>query len=260
MKDLKLVLKAENFINDFILIAGPCSVESEQQLLEIANFLKKKNIKYLRGGAFKPRTSPYSFQGHGEEALKILKKVSEKTGLKTVTEVLDVRDIHLINKYADIFQVGTRNSQNFSLLKELGKTSKPIILKRGFAQTVEEFLYSAEYILKEGNKEVILCERGIRTFETQTRNTLDISAVPVIKKLTKLPIIIDPSHAAGRKDIIIDLSKAAIAVGSDGLLIEVHNNPEKALSDNNQQLDFNEFSNLLKEIKPYLDLQIKKDK
>ena len=255
MKDLKLVLKAENFIKDFILIAGPCSVESEQQLLEIANFLKKNNIKYLRGGAFKPRTSPYSFQGYGEEALRILKKISEKTGLKTVTEVIDVRDILLMEKYIDIFQVGTRNSQNFPLLRELGKTNKPIILKRGFAQTIEEFLYSAEYILKEGNKEVILCERGIRTFETQTRNTLDISAVPVIKKITKLPIIIDPSHAAGRKDIITDLSKAAIAVGSDGLLIEVHNNPERALSDKNQQLDFNEFSNLLKEINPYIKLR-----
>ncbi|MEK6953230.1 MAG: 3-deoxy-7-phosphoheptulonate synthase [Nanoarchaeota archaeon] len=259
MKNLKLVLKAENFINEFILIAGPCSVESEPQLLEIANFLKKNNIKYLRGGAFKPRTSPYSFQGLGEEALKILKKISNKTGLKTVTEVLDVRDISLINKYADIFQVGTRNSQNFPLLKELGKTNKPIILKRGFAQTIEEFLYSAEYILKEGNQKVILCERGIRTFETQTRNTLDISAVPVIKKLTKLPIIVDPSHAAGRKDIITDLSKASIAVGSDGLIIEVHNAPEKALSDKDQQLNFQEFSNLLNEIKPLLDLKIRKN-
>ncbi len=254
MKDLKLVSKAKNFLKEFIFIAGPCSVESESQLLEIAHFLKQNNINYLRGGAFKPRSSPYSFQGLGEEALKIMKKASEETNMKIVTEIMDTRDIPLIEKYADILQVGTRNSQNFALLRELGKIDKPVLLKRGFAQTIEEFLCSAEYILKGGNQNLILCERGIRTFEPLTRNTLDISAVPIIKKLTKLPVIIDPSHAAGRKDIIIDLSRAAIAAGADGLLIEVHNNPKKALSDKDQQLDFSEFSKLLEEVEPFLSL------
>ncbi len=257
MKDLKLVKQHKGNTHDFFLIAGPCSIESEEQILEIAEFLKQKGIKYLRGGLFKPRTSPYSFQGLQEEGIELLKKVKKQTGLKIITEVMDTKDINLISSCADVLQVGARNMHNFSLLKELGKTKKPILLKRGLAATIEEFLYAAEYILKEGNQNVILCERGIRTFETSTRNTLDLSAIPLIKSITKLPIIVDPSHGTGVKELIIPMSKAAIAAGADGLIIEVHNNPQEALSDKDQSLNFQEFSLLLKEINPYLKLNNK---
>ena len=257
MKDLKLVKQHKGDTPDFFLIAGPCSVESEEQILEIAKFLRQKGIKYLRGGAFKPRTSPYSFQGLQEQGIELLKKVKKQTGLRIVTEVMDTKDIDLISSCADILQVGARNMHNFSLLKELGKTKKPILLKRGLAATIEEFLYAAEYILKEGNQNVILCERGIRTFETFTRNTLDLSAIPLIKSITELPIIVDPSHGTGVKELITPMSKAAIAAGADGLIIEVHNNPQEALSDKGQSLNFQEFSLLLKEINPYLKLNNK---
>ena len=257
MKDLKLVKQYKGNTPNFFLIAGPCSVESEEQILEIAKFLKQKGIKYLRGGAFKPRTSPYSFQGLQEQGIELLKKVKKQTGLKIVTEVMDTKDIDLISSCADILQVGARNMHNFSLLKELGKTKKPILLKRGLAATIEEFLYAAEYILKEGNQNIILCERGIRTFETSTRNTLDLSAIPLIKSITELPIIVDPSHGTGVKELITPMSKAAIAAGADGLIIEVHNNPQEALSDKDQSLNFQEFSLLLKEIDPYLKLNNK---
>ncbi len=232
-----------------IVIAGPCSIETKKQLKEIAVKVKKSGASILRGGAFKPRTSPYAFQGLGEEGLKILKGVSEDTGLATVTEVMDTRDVHLVAKYADVFQVGARNMQNFSLLKEIGQTKKPVILKRGLSATIKELLMSAEYILSEGNFNVILCERGIRTFEDFTRNTLDVSAVPVIKMLSHLPVVVDPSHAAGKWGLVNPLSKAAVACGCDGLLVEVHSNPCRSLSDGSQQLLPENFTRLMKEIK-----------
>ena len=208
--------------NEIVTIAGPCAVESEEQIMTIAEIVKKGGAKILRGGAFKPRTSPYSFQGLGEEGLKLLKKAGDEFELAVVTEIMDPGRVELIYKYTDIFQLGSRNMQNFPLLRELGRVDKPVMIKRGMAATIDDWLMAAEYILASGNEKVFLCERGIRTFENMTRNTLDISAVPVIKKITKLPIIIDPSHAAGRKDIINDLSKASVAVGADGLIIEVH--------------------------------------
>lgn len=219
-----------------MMIAGPCSVESEEQILTIARELKECGVEFLRGGAFKPRTSPYAFQGLQEEGLKLLQKAREETGMKIVSEITSTDDIELFDKYVDIIQIGSRNMQNFDLLRKVGKLNKPILLKRGLSATIEEWLMAAEYIMCEGNPNVILCERGIRTYETATRNTLDISAIPVVKSLTHLPVIVDPSHAAGRKDLIEPLSRAAIAVGCDGLIIEVHNNPEKALSDNDQQI------------------------
>jgi len=235
--------------NRVVVIAGPCSIETRKQLKDIAVKVKKSGALILRGGAFKPRTSPYAFQGLGEEGLKILKSVSEDTGLATATEVMDTRDVQLVAKYADIFQVGARNMQNFNLLKEIGQTKKPVILKRGLSATIKELLMSAEYILSEGNFNVILCERGIRTFEDFTRNTLDLSAVPVIKMLSHLPVIVDPSHAAGKWGLVNPLSKAAIACGCDGLLVEVHSNPCRALSDGSQQLLPENFSRLMREIR-----------
>ncbi len=235
--------------NRFTVIAGPCSVESREQVMTTALGIKKCSAHMLRGGAFKPRTSPYSFQGLGEEGLKILKEASEETGLPVVTEVMNPRDLDVVLKYADVLQIGARNIQNFALLKEVGKTDKPVLLKRGMATTIQEFLMSAEYIMSEGNADVMLCERGIRTFETATRNTLDISAVPVLKKETHLPVIIDPSHAAGKRDYVPALSRAAIAAGADGLLIEVHYNPQIAVSDAAQQLTVEEFCDLMKELK-----------
>lgn len=231
------------------VMAGPCSVETENQVISTARAVKDLGACILRGGAFKPRTSPYSFRGLGEEGLKILKKASSEVGIPVVTEVMEIRQIKLVEKYADIFQVGARNMQNFNLLSELGKSEKPVLLKRGFSNTVEELLTSAEYIAREGNDRIILCERGIRTFESSVRNSLDISSVPVLKSLTHLPVIVDPSHAAGRRDIIPDLSLAAIAAGADGLLIEVHPNPSEALCDGPQSLNFNEFSVLMDRIK-----------
>ena len=233
---------------EFVVMAGPCSIESEEQLMESAYIVKKGGAHILRGGAFKPRTSPYSFQGLEEEGLKLLKKAREKTGLPVVTEVMNTADVELVEEYADIIQIGARNIQNFPLLKKVGLARKPILLKRGMMTTIEELLMSAEYILSAGNHQVILCERGIRTFETATRNTLDISAVPVLKELTHLPIIVDPSHAAGHWRYVIPLAKAVRAVGADGLLVEVHPEPDKALSDGIQSLKPEKFYQLMEEL------------
>lgn len=235
--------------NRIAMIAGPCSVESEEQLNFIAEEVKKSGAGFLRGGAFKPRTSPYSFQGLEYEGLELLKVAREKTGLPIVTEIMSVKDLEVFAKDVDIIQVGARNMQNFDLLKELGKINKPILLKRGFSATIEELLMSAEYILAGGNENVILCERGIRTFETFTRNTLDLSAIPAIKKLSHLPVIVDPSHATGKRFMIAPLAKAAVAVGADGLIIEVHNNPEKALCDGPQSIRPEEFEILVNELR-----------
>ncbi len=219
-----------------VLMAGPCSVETEEQLMETARAVKEGGANILRGGAFKPRSSPYAFQGLGLEGLKILEKARDETGLPIVTEVLDPRDVTWICEYADILQIGTRNMQNFSLLKEVGKATKPVLLKRGMYSTIEEWLNSAEYILNEGNPDVILCERGIRTHETYTRNTLDLSAIPSVKELTHLPIITDPSHATGRVGLLSSMSLASVASGADGIMLEVHWNPKEAMCDKDQAL------------------------
>jgi 3-deoxy-7-phosphoheptulonate synthase len=234
---------------DFTVIAGPCSVETEAQMIMVAGQVKAAGAKMLRGGAFKPRTSPYAFQGLGEEGLKFLAKAREVTGLPIVTEVVNPKDVDLIFKYADMFQVGARNIQNFALLTLLGQTQKPVLLKRGLATTIDEFLMATEYILSEGNRNVVLCERGIRTFETATRNTLDIGCIPVVKSKSHLPIIVDPSHAAGHVQYVPALSKAALAAGADGLIIEVHPDPEKALCDGAQSLNPSQFSVLMGEMK-----------
>ncbi len=232
-----------------IVMAGPCTVENKERLFKIANIVKKSGAKVLRGGAFKPRTSPYSFQGLRDKGMKFLYDAKKAAGIPIVTEIMDPRDLPLFLKYADIIQVGARNMQNFELLKELGKTRKPILLKRGMANTIKDFLLSAEYIFSEGNHNVILCERGIRTFEDSTRFTLDISAVPVIKKLSHLPVVIDPSHCSGIWDYVAPLSKAAVAVGADGLIIEVHDDPEQALCDGPQALKPSKFDALMTELK-----------
>jgi len=232
-----------------IVMAGPCAIENLDTLYEIAKEIKNAGATVLRGGAFKPRTSPYTFQGLGEEGLKYLKEVGDKLDLVTITEVMDTRDVELVAKYADILQIGARNMQNFNLLKEVGLTKKPVVLKRGLSSTIKEMLMSAEYILSGGNFNVILCERGIRTFEDFTRNTLDISAVPVVKQLSHLPIIIDPSHAAGKWGLVSPLSKAALACGADGLIIEVHCRPEEAVSDGAQSLKPSNFLHLMQELK-----------
>ncbi|MCX6011134.1 MAG: 3-deoxy-7-phosphoheptulonate synthase [Chloroflexi bacterium] len=232
-----------------VIMAGPCAVESEEQALTIARLVKKSGAKVFRGGAFKPRTSPYSFQGLGEEGLKILAKVRDETGLPIVTEAIDNSSLELVDKYADIIQIGARNMHNYSLLRQAGHASKPVLLKRSFAATIEEWLMAAEYISSEGNSRVILCERGIRTFSDNTRNTLDLSAIPSVKQVSHLPIIVDPSHAAGKRDYVIPLSKGAIAVGADGLLVEVHHDPPHALSDGMQSLYPEQFDELMKEIK-----------
>jgi 3-deoxy-7-phosphoheptulonate synthase len=234
-----------------IVIAGPCSVESEEQIIQIAKAVKEAGASMLRGGAFKPRTSPYSFQGLGEQGLVYLKRASEITGLPVVTEVLDPRDVKLVEKYADMLQIGARNMQNFPLLKEVGHSTKPVLLKRGFGSTIEELLSAAEYIMKEGNMNVVLCERGIRTFESSTRFTLDIAAVPVLKELTHLPVIVDPSHAAGRRSLVPPLARAALAVGADGIIVEVHQNPDHALSDGPQSLTLDGFKNMMEELRKW---------
>lgn len=234
--------------SELVMMAGPCAVENREQIIGAAEAVKKSGAKFLRGGAFKPRTSPYSFQGLEEEGLKLLKEAKEATGLQIVTEVVSERSLEIADKYVDMFQIGARNSQNFHLLREVGRSKKPVLFKRGASTTIEEWLNAAEYIMSEGNYNVILCERGIRTFETATRNTLDISAIPVVKGMSHLPIIVDPSHAAGRTQYILPLSKAAIAAGADGLIIEVHPNPRCALSDAAQQLTPNDFDNLCKDI------------
>ncbi|MDD4012583.1 MAG: 3-deoxy-7-phosphoheptulonate synthase [Candidatus Omnitrophica bacterium] len=230
-----------------VVMAGPCSVENREMLFNVAEKVKKAGATVLRGGAFKPRTSPYAFQGLGEEGLKYLAEARERTGLLVVTEIMDVRNIDLILKYADILQVGARNMQNFDLLKELGKIRKPVLLKRGIANTIKEFLMSAEYILSGGNESVVLCERGIRTFEDYTRFTLDINAVPAIKGLSHLPIVVDPSHATGRWAMVNPTSRAAVAVGADGIIVEVHPDPEDAFSDGDQSLVPEKFEELVKD-------------
>lgn len=232
-----------------IVMAGPCSVEGYDPLLSIAKKVKAAGATVLRGGAFKPRTSPYDFQGLGEEGLRYLKDVGQQVGLATVTEVIDPRQVELVDRYVDIFQIGARNMQNFSLLQEIGQTHKPVLLKRGLSATVKDLLMSAEYILAKGNFNVMLCERGIRTFETITRNTFDINAIPVIKQLSHLPVIADPSHGTGRWGLVSSVAKAAVAAGCDGLMIEVHENPEEALSDGAQSLVPDNFVNLMQDVK-----------
>ncbi|MFH1458655.1 MAG: 3-deoxy-7-phosphoheptulonate synthase [Candidatus Omnitrophota bacterium] len=232
-----------------VVMAGPCTIENRESLGRIAAQVKKAGASILRGGAFKPRTSPYSFQGLGKEGLEYLSSVGKELGLVTITEVMDPRDVQLVAGFVDILQIGCRNIQNFNLLKEVGLTKKPVLLKRGMSSTVKELLMSAEYILSEGNFNVLLCERGIRTFEDSTRNTLDISAIPVAKQLSHLPIVVDPSHAAGKWGLVPALSKAAVACGADGLIIEVHDNPEEAVSDGAQSLLPSNFANLMQELK-----------
>ena len=240
--------------NEFTVIAGPCSVESEGQIMRAAEGVAKAGAKLLRGGAFKPRTSPYDFQGLQEEGLKLLRKAKEATGLAIVTEVMSDQNVPLVAEYADILQIGARNMQNFALLKALGGVGKPILLKRGMSSTIKELLMSAEYIVAHGNSEVILCERGIRTFETETRNTCDITAVAVLKEKTHLPVLLDPSHATGRRSLVPPLAKAGVAIGADGLMIEVHPNPEQAWSDGKQSLYIEQFQQLMEELKPYIEL------
>lgn len=235
-------------------VFGPCSVESQEQVDAVARNLQQKGEKFIRGGAFKPRTSPYDFQGLGLEGLKILKNVKEKFGLNIVSEIVNPAHFELADDYLDVFQIGARNMQNFELLKEAGRTNKPILLKRGLSATIEEFTYAAEYIASQGNKNIILCERGIRTYEKATRNTLDISAVPILKQGTHLPVMVDVTHSTGRKDIMLPTAKAALAVGVDGVMAEVHPNPAVALSDSAQQMDLDEFDAFYSELKPLSEL------
>jgi 3-deoxy-7-phosphoheptulonate synthase len=232
-----------------VIMAGPCAVESEEQLMATAQAVKAAGAHILRGGAFKPRTSPYSFRGLEEEGLQILKAAREETGLPIITEVMTVRDVELVARYADILQVGARNVQNFFLLEEVGRAGKPVLLKRGFASTVEDWLLSAEYIISQGNREVILCERGIRTFETATRNTMDLSAIPLVKRLSHLPVVSDPSHGTGKWYLVESMAMASIAAGADGLLVEVHPNPDRALSDGAESLTFENFRRLMERAK-----------
>lgn len=239
---------------DVVIMAGPCSIESRDQLLKTAKAVKKAGAHVLRGGAFKPRTSPYSFRGMGEDGLRILKDVGAEAGLKVVTEVMTLGHVELVARYADILQIGTRNMQNYQLLEEVGRMDKPCVLKRGMSATIEEWLLSAEYIMGKGNKQVILCERGIRTFETATRNTLDLSSIPVVKKISHLPIICDPSHATGKWYLVPPMTFAALGAGADGLLIEVHPDPDHALSDGAQSLTLENFSALMKKIAPLVNL------
>jgi 3-deoxy-7-phosphoheptulonate synthase len=240
--------------DEFVVMAGPCSVESEKQILESAEIVAKHGAKLLRGGAFKPRTSPYDFQGLEEEGLKLLAKAREVTGLGIITEVMSDRDVEMVAEYADILQIGARNMQNFALLKNLGKCGRPILLKRGLSATVKELLMSAEYIVAHGNQQVMLCERGIRTFETVTRNTCDIGAIAALNELTHLPVILDPSHAAGKRSLVPALARAGVAVGSDGLIVEMHPQPEKAVSDGAQSLDPKQFAKMMADLKPYIAL------
>jgi 3-deoxy-7-phosphoheptulonate synthase len=232
-----------------VMMAGPCSVESAEQIETVAAFVAEHGARVLRGGAFKPRTSPYSFQGLGKKGLELMRAAADRNGLLVVSEVMDQTQLPLMMDYVDVLQVGARNMQNYNLLREVGKVSKPVLLKRGISATLEELLLSAEYIMAGGNYDVILCERGIRTFESYTRNTLDVSAIPVVKKLSHLPIIVDPSHGTGRRDKVPPMARAAVAAGADGLLIEVHNDPEKALSDGAQSLYPAQFEQLMKELR-----------
>jgi len=235
--------------SEVVIIAGPCAVESREQLFKTARSVRKSGAHILRGGAFKPRSSPYSFQGMGEEGLKLLFEIRKETGMPVVTEVMDTRQVEMVSQYTDMIQIGSRNMQNYPLLKEAGLCRKPVLLKRGMMATIEEYLWAAEYILNQGNDQVILCERGIRTFETSTRNTLDLSAVPVLKRLTHLPVIVDPSHGTGVRWLVPSMAKAAVAVGADGLIMEVHYNPDGALCDGYQSLSLDEFDNLMCNLK-----------
>jgi 3-deoxy-7-phosphoheptulonate synthase len=239
----------------FVVMAGPCSVESREQILSSAALVKKAGAQMMRGGAFKPRTSPYAFQGLEEEGLKLLAEAREATGLPFVTEVITPTDVPMVSEYADMLQIGARNMQNFSLLKAAGKVSRPVLLKRGMSSTIKELLMSAEYIMSQGNYNVVLCERGIRTFEDYTRNTCDLSAVPAIKELSHLPIIVDPSHGTGVRSLVTPISRAAVAVGSDGLIVEVHPNPEEAFSDGAQSLTPEMFETLMAEVRRYIPLE-----
>ncbi len=247
------VVKLRNGITvgarDVLVMAGPCSVESREQLFTVAEQVAKSGARVLRGGAFKPRSSPYSFQGMGEDALKLLREAGEKFGLLVISEVMEISQIPLMDPYVDVYQVGARNMQNFNLLRELGKVRKPVLLKRGIAATIEELLLSAEYIMAGGNYNLILCERGIRTFETYTRNTLDISAIPIVHKLSHLPITADPSHGTGRRDKVAPMARAAVAAGADAILVEVHHQPDKALSDGAQSLYPEQFRQLMEELR-----------
>ena len=236
----------------FTVIAGPCAVENREQMIGTAQAVKKAGAHCLRGGAYKPRSSPYSFQGLGAKGLRILQESSEKTGLPTVTEVVEAGDVATVERHADAFQVGARNMQNFRLLTKLGQSHKPVILKRGMAASVEDLLLAAEYIISEGNPNVILCERGIRTFETATRNTLDLNAIPFIKQHSHLPVVVDPSHGTGIREYVAPMAKAAVACGADGLLIEVHNNPKLALSDGHQSLNPEQFAGLMRDLLPFV--------
>ncbi len=246
-EDTVIKIRGVEVGKNVVVIAGPCAVENEEQTIGTANIVKDAGAKMLRGGAFKPRTSLYSFQGLGEAGLKILAKARKKTGLPIVTEVMSPDKVKVVAKYADVLQIGCRNMQNFPLLSAVGKSGKPVLLKRGFTATIEEFLLAAEYVMAEGNSQIILCERGIRTFETMTRNTLDLSAVPVIKKLSHLPVIVDPSHSTGKKELVIPMSRAAVAAGADGIIVDVHTNPEKALCDGKQALLPKDFEQLMQE-------------
>ena len=251
-KEENTVIKIKDVViggNNVGMIAGPCSVEGEDQIMTIAELVKKHGVRILRGGAFKPRSSPYSFQGMGEEGLKLLRKAADTFNLLVITEVLENSMIDLIYKYTDIFQVGARNMQNYALLKELGSAKKPVMLKRGLSATVEDWLMSAEYILSNGNPDVFLCERGIRTFETYTRNTFDISAIPVVHKRSHLPVFADPSHATGLRDKVIPMARAAVAAGADGIMVEVHHDPEKALSDGPQALLPGQFEEMMLQVR-----------
>ena len=240
--------------SEFIVIAGPCSVESEQQLMQTAVAVAKAGGKLLRGGAFKPRTSPYDFQGLELDGLKLLQKAKRETGLAIVTEIMSDRDVELVAEHADVMQVGARNMQNFSLLKALGTCGRPVLLKRGMSSTIKELLMSAEYLVAHGNPNVILCERGIRTFETETRNTCDIAAIPLLNGLTHLPVILDPSHATGKRRLVPPLARAAVAIGADGIIVEVHPNPEKAISDGAQSLKLQDFAAMMTELGPFIEL------
>ena len=240
--------------DELVIMAGPCSVESEKQIMTAAEGVARAGAKMLRGGAFKPRTSPYDFQGLETEGLKLLAKAREATGLGIVTEVMSDRDVDLVAEYADVLQIGARNMQNFALLKTLGKVSRPILLKRGMSSTLKELLMSAEYIVAHGNPNVILCERGIRTYETYTRNTCDIAAIPALNELTHLPVVLDPSHATGKRSLVPALTRAGVAIGADGIIVEVHPQPEKAVSDGAQSLDLAQFQTMMKDLKPYIAL------
>ncbi len=249
-KDTVLKIKDVEIGGDEVIVmAGPCSIENEDQIFRLAKIVSKAGAKVLRGGAFKPRTSPYSFQGLGEEGLKMMREAADANNLLMITEVLEINHIPLVEKYTDIFQVGARNMQNFSLLREIGKASKPVMLKRGLAATIDDLLMSAEYILVNGNEQVMLCERGIRTFETNTRNTFDLSAIPVIHKRSHLPVVADPSHATGMRDKVLPMARAAVAAGCDALMIEVHHDPENALSDGPQALLPEDFKNLMEQVR-----------